>query len=47
MTPPRLGSKTNFLIGGTSNCTDLVANHPESFKDAFWEFGSFEVYQTS
>ncbi|GAB0141724.1 hypothetical protein EsHS_00002306 [Epichloe bromicola] len=33
--------------GCPSNCTDLVANQPESFKTAFWEFGSFEVYQAS
>ncbi len=35
-----------FLIG-PSNCTDLVANQPEAFKNAFWEFGSFQVYQAS
>jgi hypothetical protein len=27
-----------------SNCTDYVANNPDAFKNAFWEFGSFEVY---
>ncbi|KAG9250924.1 concanavalin A-like lectin/glucanase domain-containing protein [Emericellopsis atlantica] len=30
-----------------SNCTDYVANNPDAFKNAFWEFGSFEVYQAS
>lgn len=29
---------------GPSNCTDFVANNPDGFKNAFWEFGSFEVY---
>ncbi|KAK0383540.1 hypothetical protein NLU13_9451 [Sarocladium strictum] len=29
-----------------SNCTDYVANNPQAFTDAFWEFGSFEVYQS-
>ncbi|CAK7566615.1 MAG: hypothetical protein SEPTF4163_004563 [Sporothrix epigloea] len=35
-------------IGGTSptNCTDYVANNPSAFQDAYWEFGSFKVYQT-
>ncbi|KAF7558050.1 hypothetical protein G7046_g5898 [Stylonectria norvegica] len=33
--------------GCSSNCTDLVANNPDSFKDAYWEFGAFQVYQTS
>ncbi|PNY26458.1 Uncharacterized protein TCAP_03587 [Tolypocladium capitatum] len=32
---------------GPRNCTDLVANQPDLFKTAFWEFGSFEVYQSS
>ncbi|KAH8177273.1 glycosyl hydrolases family 16 domain-containing protein [Sarocladium implicatum] len=27
-----------------SNCTDFVANNPDEFKNAFWEFGSFEIY---
>ncbi|KAK2593220.1 hypothetical protein QQS21_009060 [Conoideocrella luteorostrata] len=31
--------------GCPSNCTDVVANQPDSFKTAFWEFGTFEVYQ--
>jgi hypothetical protein len=30
---------------GPSNCTDYVANNPTAFKDAYWEFGTFEVYQ--
>ncbi|CAM1508179.1 Fc.00g050270.m01.CDS01 [Cosmosporella sp. VM-42] len=33
--------------GCASNCTDLVANQPDAFTNAFWEFGSFEVYQAS
>ncbi|KAG6008848.1 hypothetical protein E4U43_000090 [Claviceps pusilla] len=33
--------------GCPGNCTDLVANQPGLFKTAFWEFGSFEVYQAS
>jgi hypothetical protein len=33
--------------GCPSNCTDLVANNPTAFKDAYWEFGSFEVYQAA
>ncbi|KAI0865754.1 concanavalin A-like lectin/glucanase domain-containing protein [Xylaria cubensis] len=31
--------------GCPSNCTDYVANNPSAFENAFWEFGSFEVYQ--
>ncbi|KJZ70750.1 hypothetical protein HIM_09883 [Hirsutella minnesotensis 3608] len=31
--------------GCPSNCTDLVANRPDLFSTAFWEFGNFEVYQ--
>ncbi|RGP79954.1 hypothetical protein FLONG3_1898 [Fusarium longipes] len=31
--------------GCPSNCKDLVANNPEAFKNAYWEFGSFQVYQ--
>ena len=36
-------------IGGTSpsNCTDYVANNPTAFEDAYWEFGSFKIYQTA
>lgn len=30
-----------------SNCTDYVANNPDAFKNAFWEFGSFEVYHAN
>jgi hypothetical protein len=33
--------------GCSSNCTDLVANQPESFTNAFWEVGKFWVYQSS
>ncbi|KAI0405297.1 concanavalin A-like lectin/glucanase domain-containing protein [Xylaria palmicola] len=33
--------------GCPSNCTDYVANNPSAFTNAFWEFGSFEVYQAS
>ncbi|KAF4580293.1 glycoside hydrolase family 16 [Ophiocordyceps camponoti-floridani] len=28
-----------------STCTDLVSNQPALFKTAYWEFGSFQVYQ--
>lgn len=38
---------TVFIILGSSNCTDLVANNPESFTDAYWEVGKFQVYQAS
>ncbi|KAG8669694.1 hypothetical protein FPOAC2_09037 [Fusarium poae] len=31
--------------GCPGNCTSLVANNPEAFKNAYWEFGSFQVYQ--
>ncbi|KAJ2970491.1 hypothetical protein NUW58_g9679 [Xylaria curta] len=31
--------------GCPSNCTDYVANNPNAFQNAFWEFGAFEVYQ--
>ncbi|KAL7903394.1 glycoside hydrolase family 16 protein [Trichoderma sp. SZMC 28014] len=33
--------------GCSSNCTDIVANSPESFSDAYWEVGKFQVYQAS
>ncbi|KAK1243787.1 hypothetical protein MKX08_001925 [Trichoderma sp. CBMAI-0020] len=33
--------------GCSSNCTDIVANNPESFSDAYWEVGKFQVYQSS
>ncbi|KAF4983183.1 hypothetical protein FZEAL_1340 [Fusarium zealandicum] len=33
--------------GCSGTCEDLVKNHPEAFKNAYWEFGSFEVYQAS
>ncbi|KAH8166553.1 hypothetical protein CIB48_g1705 [Xylaria polymorpha] len=31
--------------GCPSNCTDYVANNPNAFENAFWEFGAFQVYQ--
>ncbi|KAI0852360.1 glycoside hydrolase family 16 protein [Daldinia vernicosa] len=33
--------------GCPSNCTDYVANNPEAFINAFWEFGKFEVYKAT
>ncbi|KEY73339.1 hypothetical protein S7711_01453 [Stachybotrys chartarum IBT 7711] len=33
--------------GCPSNCTDLVANNPEAFTDAYWELGRFDVYQAA
>ncbi|KAH9909969.1 glycoside hydrolase family 16 protein [Xylariomycetidae sp. FL2044] len=33
--------------GCPSNCTDYVANNPDAFTNAFWEFGAFEVYKAS
>ncbi|KAI0872886.1 concanavalin A-like lectin/glucanase domain-containing protein [Hypoxylon argillaceum] len=33
--------------GCPSNCTDYVANNPDAFSTAYWEFGSFQVYQAS
>ncbi|KAK5993586.1 putative glycosidase C21B10.07 [Cladobotryum mycophilum] len=33
--------------GCSSNCTDLVANHPEAFTNAYWEVGKFQVFQAS
>lgn len=39
--------RARLTVIGPSNCTDLVANNPDAFKNAYWEFGSFEVYQTS
>lgn len=32
---------------GPSTCSDFVANNPNSFTDAFWEFGAFQIYQAS
>ena len=28
-------------------CTDLVASNPGAFGEAFWQFGSFKVYQAA
>ncbi|KAK7414686.1 hypothetical protein QQX98_006454 [Neonectria punicea] len=33
--------------GCSSNCTDWVANNPDEFTNAYWEFGAFHVYQSS
>ncbi|KAI0024534.1 glycoside hydrolase family 16 protein [Xylariomycetidae sp. FL0641] len=33
--------------GCPSDCTTYVANNPDAFTNAFWEFGSFEVYKAS
>ncbi|KAI1406549.1 glycoside hydrolase family 16 protein [Hypoxylon fuscum] len=33
--------------GCPGNCTDYVANNPDAFADAFWEFGAFEVYKAT
>ncbi|KAK7967382.1 endo-1-3(4)-beta-glucanase [Apiospora aurea] len=44
------GQLTNAVYaesGCPSNCTDFVANNPQAFKDAFWEFGAFDVYKAS
>lgn len=32
---------------GSSNCTDIVANNPQSFTNAYWEVGKFQVYQAA
>jgi hypothetical protein len=32
---------------GPGTCQDTVAKNPESFSTAYWEFGSFEVYQSA
>ncbi|KAI1438822.1 concanavalin A-like lectin/glucanase domain-containing protein [Xylaria sp. CBS 124048] len=31
--------------GCPGNCTGFVADNPSEFDNAFWEFGSFEIYQ--
>ncbi|KAL7790879.1 family 16 glycoside hydrolase [Trichoderma ceciliae] len=33
--------------GCPSNCMDIVANDPQSFTNAFWEVGKFQIYQAS
>ncbi|KAJ6790260.1 hypothetical protein PWT90_06576 [Aphanocladium album] len=33
--------------GGGKKCVDFVSNNPSEFTNAFWEFGAFEVYQSS
>ncbi|KAI8623821.1 glycoside hydrolase family 16 protein [Xylariaceae sp. FL1651] len=33
--------------GCPSNCTDYVANNPDAFTKAFWEFGAFEIYKAT
>ncbi|OAA40025.1 Concanavalin A-like lectin/glucanase [Metarhizium rileyi] len=33
--------------GCSGTCKDVVANQPDSFETAYWEFGSFEVYQST
>ena len=35
------------MLAGPSNCTDVVANNPESFTNAFWQFGAFQIYQAA
>jgi hypothetical protein len=34
-------------IIGPGKCEDLVADSPDAFTNAFWEFGQFQVYQPS
>ncbi|KAK3939545.1 putative glycosidase [Diplogelasinospora grovesii] len=44
------GDLTNAVYassGCPSNCTDYVANNPSAFTNAYWEFGSFQVYSAS
>ncbi|KAH8908425.1 glycoside hydrolase family 16 protein [Coniochaeta sp. PMI_546] len=31
--------------GCASTCSDWVANYPQAFNNAYWEFGAFKVYQ--
>ncbi|GAB1311913.1 hypothetical protein MFIFM68171_02123 [Madurella fahalii] len=30
-----------------TNCTDFVANNPQAFANAYWEFGEFQIYYAS
>ncbi|EOO01541.1 putative glycoside hydrolase family 16 protein [Phaeoacremonium minimum UCRPA7] len=44
------GDLTNSVYsssGCPTNCTDLVANYPDAFTNAYWEFGEFQIYQAS
>ncbi|KAI1864862.1 uncharacterized protein JN550_008682 [Neoarthrinium moseri] len=33
--------------GCPSDCTTYVANYPQAFTNAYWEFGAFQVYKSS
>ncbi|KAI9852017.1 MAG: hypothetical protein M1838_002140 [Thelocarpon superellum] len=33
--------------GCPGTCTDYVANNPSAFTDAYWEFGTFNIYQAA
>ncbi|KAF2993411.1 hypothetical protein E8E14_000877 [Neopestalotiopsis sp. 37M] len=33
--------------GCPGDCTTYVANYPQAFTNAFWEFGSFQIYKAS
>ncbi|OAA66978.1 beta-glucanase [Niveomyces insectorum RCEF 264] len=47
--PMPCASSDHKCIGGTAptSCTDYVANNPEAFANAYWEFGAFDVYQAA
>ncbi|OIW30281.1 hypothetical protein CONLIGDRAFT_362031 [Coniochaeta ligniaria NRRL 30616] len=38
-------AKWNSSGCGATTCSDWVANYPNAFDNAYWEFGSFKVYQ--
>lgn len=43
-------SQDSFILTrkkGPGTCTDFVANNATAFKDAYWEFNHFTVYQAS
>jgi hypothetical protein len=37
--------KLTVSLGSPKTCPKFVAEEPEMFKDAYWEFGSFQVWQ--
>ncbi|KAH8805932.1 glycoside hydrolase family 16 protein [Xylogone sp. PMI_703] len=41
------GDPTVYNATCPGTCQDLVANNASAFTDAFWEFGTFKVYQAS
>lgn len=35
------------ILSGPSTCTKYVAENPDAFVNAFWEFGDFKVFSAA